>query len=366
MSEAACPVARVTMWPHKVAANFVAMKKLAGPAAAVVKADAYGLGLAGVLPALQDAGCDSFFVARLEEGLTLRALLDSKRGEARARIFVLDGAPPDAIPALMSHALIPVLGSLADIAAWQRAARGWEAAIHVDTGMNRLGLPGEELSVLVAQASSRMAGLKLVLVMSHLACSDDPDDPMNTVQLGRFKSALALLPAAPASLAASGGVMLGRDYHFDLVRPGLALYGGNPQPGHPSPVQAAVRLSGQVLQLRRIDKGKSVGYGAAFHAQRPSMIATVALGYADGVLRAAAHKGVALVRGARAPFAGRVSMDLSTLDVTDIAEVAVGDEAELFGPALSLEEAASGWGTNAYELLTGLSRRAARVYLGTG
>jgi alanine racemase len=357
MSEAECPLARITVWPQKVAANFAAMKNLAGPAAAVVKADAYGLGLAGVVPALLEQGCDSFFVARLEEGVTLRALLDST-----ARVFVLDGAPEAAIPALIAHRLIPVLGSLADIAAWARAARGREAAIHVDTGMNRLGLPREELSVLAGQAQARLSGLKLALVMSHLACADDPDNAMNPAQLARFKAALAQLPAAPASLAASGGAMLGREYHFDLVRPGLALYGGNPQPGHPSPVQAAVRLGGQVLQLRRIDKGESVGYGAVFRAQRPSMIATVALGYADGVLRAAMHKGVAWVKGARAPFAGRVSMDLLTLDVTDIAGVAVGDEAEFFGPALSLEEAACRWGTNAYELLTGLSRRARRVY----
>lgn len=362
MSQTAQSVARITVWPQKVAANFRLLRDLAGAAAAVVKADAYGLGLAGVLPALCDAGCDSFFVARLEEGIALRALLGSKPEARPARIFVLDGVCADATAALISHRLIPVLGSLGEIATWQRSGKGCEAAIHIDTGMNRLGLPQEELSVLAAQASARLSGLSLVLVMSHLACADEPYSAMNSLQLTRFKAALAMLPPAPASLSASGGVMLGKDYHFDLVRPGLALYGGNPQPGHPNPVQTVVRLTGRVLQLRRIDKGQSVGYGAVFHAQRPSMIATVALGYADGVLRAATSGGMAIVNGARASFAGRVSMDLITLDVTDIGGVAVGDEVELFGPELSLEEAASGWGTNAYELLTALSHRAERIY----
>jgi alanine racemase len=232
--------------------------------------------------------------------------------------------------------------------------------------MNRLGLPPEELAVLSAQARTLLADVPLALVMSHLACADDPDAAMNAQQLARFRAALAMLPPAPASLAASGGVLLGPDYHFDLVRPGLALFGGNPQPARPSPVTAAARLTGTVLQLRRIEAGESVGYGATFRAARPSLIATVALGYADGVLRSASARAGAVIRGQRAPMAGRVSMDLLSLDVTDIPGAAVGDAAELFGPALSLDEAARDWGTNAYELLTGLSRRARRVYEGDG
>lgn len=349
-------VARIRVWPAAVAANFVAMRARAGAAAAVVKADAYGLGLAGVVPALLGAGCDSFFVARLEEGVALRALLNLKNGAPKTRIFVLDGAPPGAAPALTAHKLIPVLSSLDEIAAWKTG----EAALHVDTGMNRLGLPPDD----VAEAARRLKDIKLVLVMSHLACSDDPNSAMNVQQLARFRDALARLPSAPASLAASGGVFLGKDYHFDLARPGIGLYGGHPQPGHgANPMGCAVQLAATVLQVRKIAAGESVGYGATFHAARPSTIVTIALGYADGVLRAAAAKAGAMIRGRRAPFAGRVSMDLIGLDVTGIDGVAAGDEAELFGPSLPVDEAAAFWGTISYELLTGLSRRVPRIYM---
>jgi len=348
-------VARIQVWPAAVAANFAVLRERAGAAAAVVKADAYGLGLAGIVPALLGAGCDSFFVARLEEGVSLRALLDSGNGAPKARIFVLDGAPEGAAPALTAHRLIPVLGSLDEIAAW----KGGEAALHVDTGMNRLGLPPED----VAQAARRLKGIELKLVMSHLACGDNPASPMNARQLARFKEALAKLPAAPASLAASGGVFLGKEYHFDLARPGIGLYGGHPQPGHgANPMACAVRLTARVLQVREVAPGESVGYGASFRAARPSTIATIALGYADGVLRGAAARAGAVIRGQIAPFAGRVSMDLIGLDVTVIDGAAAGDEAELFGPSLPVDEAAAAWGTISYELLTGLSRRVPRIY----
>ena len=351
-------VARIRVWPKTVAANFVTLRERAGAAAAVVKADAYGLGLSGVVPALLDAGCDSFFVARLEEGIALRALLDSKKGAPQARIFVLDGAPPGAAPALTARKLIPVLGSLDEIASWKTG----EAALHVDTGMNRLGLPPED----VAEAARRLKGIELKLVMSHLACGDDPASPMNAQQLARFRDALTRLPSAPASLAASGGVFLGKDYHFDLARPGIGLYGGHPQPGHgANPMACAVRLTARVLQVREVAPGESVGYGASFRAARPSTIATIALGYADGVLRGAAARAGAVIRGQIAPFAGRVSMDLIGLDVTGIAGVVAGDEAELFGPSLPVDEAAASWGAISYELLTGLSRRVPRVYEGS-
>jgi alanine racemase len=340
--------AAIRVWPRAVAANFAVMRSKAGAAAAVVKADAYGTGLAGIVPALLGQGCDSFFVARLAEGVALRALAP------KARIFVLDGAAVDTIAALTAHTLVPVLSSLAQIAAWTKA-KGGDAALHVDTGMNRLGVALDE----VAQAA-----FAPVLVMSHLACGDDPNSPMNAVQLSRFKAALVQLPPAPASLAASGGVFLGKEYHFDLVRPGIGLYGGHPQPGHgENPMQCAAQLTGTVLQVRELAAGDSVGYGATFHAPRPSTIATIALGYADGVLRSASNTASVIIRGQRAPLVGRVSMDLITLDVTGIADVAAGDEAELFGPALSVDEAAAQWGTISYELLTGLSRRVPRIYM---
>jgi alanine racemase len=271
--------------------------------------------------------------------------------------------------------LTPALNSLSEIAAWSAAAgvgRGTlDAVIHVDTGMNRLGLSGEELSLLSGEKAKRLSGLNLVLVMSHLACSDDPSNPLNARQLSRFRQALAMLPPAPASLAASHGAMLGMEYHFDLVRPGIALYGANPQAreggaagGAPNLMQTAAILTARVLQLRRIDLGESVGYGATFRAKRPTMLATVALGYADGFPRALANTGVAVLNGARVPVVGRVSMDMTILDVTDLPEAPhVGDHAELLGEAVTLGEVAALAGTNEYEILTRL-RRVPRFYEG--
>src|SRR5471030_1257205 len=236
--------------------------------------------------------------------------------------------------------------------------------------MNRLGLPGDELAILSGEHAKRLAGVNPVLVMSHLACSDEPSNPMNAEQLSRFKQALAMLPTAPASLAASHGAMLGMEYHFDLVRPGVALYGANPQAhegtgkGAPNLMQTAAVLTARVLQVRRIDSGQSVGYAATFRAKRPSMIATVALGYADGVPRALSNKGVVALDGVRVPIVGRVSMDMMTLDVTDLTEPPrTGDVVELLGDTITLGEVAALAGTNEYEILTRL-RRVPRIYEG--
>ena len=355
--------ARLTVRLSAIAANFKTAQRLAGTAtaAAVVKADAYGTGLAPVAPTLVHAGCDTFFVARLEEGLALRPLAPE------ARIFVLDGAQPDAVPALISHRLTPVLNSIAEIAGWSAAARATrtrlDAAIHIDTGMNRLGLPGAELATLAADHAKRLEGIRLVLLMSHLACSDDGEAKMNRVQLGRFKTALAMLPPVPASLAATGGIMLGPDYLFDMVRPGIGLYGGNPQSARPNPFKVAVRLTARILQLRRADKGETVGYGATFRIKRPSLLATAGLGYADGLMRAISNCGMGAVGGVRVPVVGRVSMDLVTLDVTDTpGALATGMDVEFFGDTISLEEIAQAADTISYEILTLLSHRATRVY----
>ena len=368
--------ARRTVRLKAIAANYRTYCRLTAPTAvaAVVKADAYVMGVAKVAPSLADAGCESFFVARLEEGITLRKLVP------KARIFVLDGAHPDSVPALIRYRLTPVLGSLAQIAAWSAASEvsrtALDAVLHVDTGMNRLGLPSDELAILSGQHGKRLAGLNLVLVMSHLACADQPDNKMNAEQLSRFRQALAMLPPAPASLAASHGAMLGLDYHFDLVRPGVALYGADPQsPEGRGPqgktsnlMQTACVLTARVLQVRRIDSGERVGYAATFRAKRPSMIATVALGYADGFPRALSGKGAAVLHGKRVPIAGRVSMDLITLDVSDLAidlkgPPHVGEEVELLGDTISMGEVAQAAGTNEYEILTRL-RRVPRRYDG--
>ena len=360
--EAAC----VTVRLGAIVANFKTAQRLAGPAAvaAVVKADAYGTGAVPVTRALIEAGCDTFFVARLEEGIALRPLAP------KARIFVLDGAQPDMVSALLVHNLTPVLNSIADIAAWSAAARETGAeldcAIHIDTGMNRLGLSAPELSTLAAEHAKRLERLRVVLWMSHLACSDDTASRMNRVQLDRFKTALAMLPPAPASLSSSGGIMLGKDYAFDMVRPGLALYGGNPQPVMKNPFATAVRVTAKILQLRRAEKGETVGYGATFTTKRRSLLATAGLGYADGVLRALSNSGAVAVGGARAPVAGRVSMDLVTFDVTDVpGPLAAGDEVELVGDTITLEEIAAAANTISYEILTLLSHRASRRYEGT-
>jgi alanine racemase len=355
---------RLTIRLGAIVENFRRVQQLAGPAAAaaVVKADAYGLGMPFVAGALASrARCDTFFVARHSEGVALRPLVPD------ARIYVLDGAPPEAVPALITHRLTPVLNSITEVAAWSAAGREMradlDAALHVDTGMNRLGVPTDELAVLAAEAGKRFRFIRVVVVMSHLACADDPSSSLNPMQLDRFRTALAMLPAAPASLASSGGVMLGKEYAFDLVRPGLGLYGGNPQPMKPNPFVVTARLTGRVLQVRRVDKGESVGYGATFRAGRPAAIATVSLGYADGFMRANGNRGSAVIEGARAPIVGRVSMDLLTLDVTDIEPVRAGAEVEFVGDTVTLEELAASSGTASYEILTSLSHRAKRVYV---
>jgi len=356
--------ARLTVRLGAVVSNFRVCQRLAGPAAvaAVVKADAYGLGAKHVSEALLRAGCDTFFVARTEEGVALRPIVP------HARIFVLDGAVADCVPALISHRLTPVLNSLSQIAGWRAAAKETrtllDCAIHIDTGMNRLGLPGDELSLLAAEWTKRIDGLRPVLVMSHLACADDPEAKMNGLQRERFRTALAMLPSMPASLASSGGVLLGKTYAFDLVRPGIGLYGGNIQNMPVNPFAVAAVLTARILQVRRVDSGVSVGYAASFQTKRPSVLATVALGYADGLMRAIGNRGHAAIGGARAPVAGRVSMDLTTLDVTDIppGHLSPDADAEFFGDTISLEEAARAGNTASYEVLASLTPRVQRHY----
>jgi alanine racemase len=352
-------IACLTVRLGAVVENYRLCRRLSGAdVAGVVKADGYGLGATEIAAALVAAGCDIFFVARLEEGIVLRPVVP------KARIFVLDGARAESATALIGHNLTPVLNSLDEIALWSSAAPGRDAGIHFDTGMSRLGLSPAELSELSAEGAPRLRDINLVLAMSHLACSDDQKSAMNAQQLGRFREGLAKLPPAPASLAASGGILLGKIYAFDLVRPGVGLYGGNPRSGGENPFGVAARLTGRILQLRRVDMGESVGYGATFQVEGPMRLATVALGYADGLMRALADRGAGAIAGKRAPIIGRVSMDLVTLDVTDIPErlLAEGAEVEFLGDTISLEEIAHAAGTANYEILTSLGRRVPRRY----
>lgn len=357
--------AELTVRLGSLAANFRESLRRAAPAAIapVVKANAYGMGLAPVAHALVNAGADTFFVARMEEGIALRELLP------RQRIFVLDGIAAGAASALLSHALTPVLNSLDEVAEWsvlaRRERRELDAVLHVDTGMNRSGLSHDELSTLVSGIRHLLDGIKLVLVMSHLARADEPDRDMNWVQLARFKAALALLPSAPASLSASAGIELGRDFLFDLVRPGLGIYGGNPVASRPNPYRTVAVLTGRVLQIRAVQAGDSVGYGAGYTAAQPMTLATVAAGYADGLMRRIAARGRAAIAGYFVPYAGRISMDLTVLDVTSVPAnlLARGTAVEFMGDTVTLEELADAAGTITHEILTSIGPRVHRHYI---
>ncbi|MCA3370760.1 MAG: alanine racemase [Roseomonas sp.] len=343
-----------------IAENWRALAARAAPwaVAGVVKANAYGLGAARVAPALHAAGCRHFFVAHLSEGMALRAALG-----AGPMIAVLNGFAPGAD---QDAALVPVLNSLGDVlahaAAGRSAGRAQPALLHLDTGMARLGLDAGEQAQLSAD-HSLLAGLDLLYVMTHLACADEPGHPLNAEQAARFARACAALPKLKRSFANSSGLFLGADYASDLARPGCALYGINPTPGAANPMRQVVRLEAPILQIRDIPAGASVGYGASFVATRPSRIATIAVGYADGYLRCLSGQGVAAYRDMILPMVGRVSMDLITLNVTDAPGIAPGETVQLIGGAApSPDDLAARAGTIGYEILTSLGDRYRRDY----
>ena len=361
----------VTVDLAQVAANWKNLKALLAPGvncAAVVKANAYGLGAARVIPALARAGCETFFIATPHEAEDARALAPS------AVIYALDGLIPGA-DALYAHLEIrPVLSSGDDIARWSAYAKATgkinAAGLHIDSGLNRLGLPAIDLRRLAADPD-RVKSLGLKLVMSHLASADNPADLKNRDQLLAFETLSALIPNMPRSLAASDGLMLGRLFHFDLVRPGYALYGGQASLSNPAPVKPAVTVKARILAIADVAKGETVGYSASWRALKPSRIATVAAGYADGVPRSASATndrsgGYVSIAAKHAPIVGRVSMDLITVDVTDLeaGTVRPGDFATLIGPDLPIEDAGHTAGTIGYEILTRLGTRFERLYLG--
>lgn len=315
-----------------------------GAVAAVVKADAYGLGAAPIGRALLAAGCRNFFVAQVQEGLALRAALG-----AGPMIAVLGGG--------VGEGLTRVLNSLEEV----RSHQG-PAILHIDTGMSRLGLDAGELAALAAEPKL-LDGIDLLYVMTHLAVADEPAHPLNARQAALFEAACARLPPAPRSVANSSGIFLGRRFGSDLARPGCALYGINPTPGQRNPMEPVVRMAAPILQIREIPAGQSVGYGASWVAARPSRIATVSLGYADGFHRALGGKAAGLLHGRGVPMAGRVSMDLLTFDVTDAPEARVGDGIELIHPGQDADALAAMAGTIGYEMLTALGRRFQREYL---
>jgi alanine racemase len=349
-----------------ICANWRALRgQLAsGSCAAVVKADAYGLGAAKVAPALSAAGCRDFFVAHLEEAIALRPLLPRE-----AALYVLHGCPPGTEDACLAADAIPVLNGLQQVGAWsalaRRKGRALPAILQVDTGMARLGLAPQELAML-ADDPSRLDGITLRYVMSHLACAEQPDHPLNADQLERFRSARARLPATPASLANSSGIFLNSDYHFDLARPGAALYGVAPLADQPNPMRPVLRLQGKVIQLRDLTPGTPVGYGATWSAPAAARIATVAVGYADRYLRSLSNRTCAYFEGTALPLVGVVSMDTITLDVSALPESVLqpGTLVDLINERHPVDALARQAGTIGYEILTSLGGRYFRRYVG--
>ncbi|TBW39794.1 alanine racemase [Siculibacillus lacustris] len=339
--------------------------------AAVVKADAYGVGLEPVVTALAADGARTFFVAHVGEGIAARAILE-RRGHGDARVFVLNGLLAGTDEAYAAHRLSPVLGSTAEVEAWASfagpRALGLDAALHVDTGMNRHGLETAEAAAL-AQRPELTTAAGIRLVMSHLACADEPAHPLNAAQIERFRAARALWPDLPGSLANSAGVFLDGATHHDLVRPGVAVYGGAIVSGAPSPMRPVVRLEATILQVRAVPAGETVGYGGRETTRRASRIAILSVGYADGFHRSASSADGAagargVLHGVAVPLIGRISMDLMAIDVTDVPSAARGDTVELIGATVTIQEVAARMGTIDYEVLTGLGRRYQRVHVG--
>ena len=348
--------------------RFLAAKAGSAECGAAVKGDGYGIGLEETVAALQAAGCRTFFVALPEEGVRARAIAPD------ATIHVLNGLFEEAVETYRAHRLIPVLGSMVEVRLWANEAlkhgEKLPATLHVDTGMNRMGLRVEE-ALGLATAPGPLNAIDLQLIISHLACADVPDHPMTAAQLERFRKVAAAFPHVRTSLANSAGILTGPEFHFDLVRPGIALYGGRALAGRPNPMRTVVTLEGRIMLVRMVPKGETVGYGAAQRCTRDSRIAILSIGYADGFHRGAG--GTDAVPGARAaiegrpvPLFGRISMDLLAIDVTDLPD-GLGERGqwvELFGPRIPVDEVAARAGTIGYELLTGLGRRYARRYLG--
>jgi alanine racemase len=350
-----------------IQSNYRTLRAKASPAecAAVVKADAYGCGLEPVVRALDRSGCKTYFVAHLAEGRAVRALAPE------ATIYALNGLAPGAAPAFADAHVRPVIGSLQELAEWDAfcSASGWRggAALHFDTGMNRLGIPADEAAALAGRI--KMPDHGITLVMSHFACADTPSHALNNRQIQLFREIRVMFRGITASLANSSGIFLGASTHFDLVRPGYALYGGNPTPGNPNPMLPVVGLRARILQVRSLARGDTVGYGATWTAPREARIAIVAAGYGDGYLRSAGDPdprsaAEVVIAETRCRIVGRISMDLLAVDVTGLPENVTrrGEWATLVGGSVDIDALAAQCGTIGYELLCGLGRRYARVW----
>ncbi|WP_026606413.1 alanine racemase [Methylocapsa acidiphila] len=350
--------------------NWRALQAVCGEAecGAVVKADAYGLGMEPIVRALVGAGCKTYFVAHIFEGRHLRAL------SRDAVIYVLNGLLPGTAPAYAAYDLRPVLASIPEIEEWLQfiafsgaLARTGDgpppAALQIDTGMNRLGLKGDDLDA----AEQIIGQMNISLVLSHLVWTGHGDAGGAVVQIDAFERMRARWFDLPASMANSAGVFLDRHPLYNMVRPGYALYGGNPTPGRPNPMRSVVRLEAKILQIHQAAPGESVGYDAGSTVKGARRLATISAGYADGIPHSttacdARPGGQAIVRGRRCPFVGSVSMDLIVIDVSEVGDAQRGDMVELIGPTITIDEVAARSGTIGYEILTKLGRRFYRRY----
>ena len=365
MAQADCPAgsSRLTIDLGAIRANYARVSAIVSPAicGAVVKADAYGLGVVRVATALHAAGCRTFFVAQLQEAAALREAIG-----ADGRIFILNGLDPGCEGWCAERGFLPVLNSASQVERWRALARARSeklpAALQIDSGMSRLGLDPDAVTALACDPAFAEE-VELRLLMTHLACADDPADRANDAQRARFEAARALFPGVPASIANSGGAFLD-GFHGDVARPGIALYGVRPNAlaGGLRPVAA---LAARIIQIRTIAAGTGVGYGLGYIAPEPRRIATIAIGYADGWPRHLSNVGAAWHAGQRLPILGRVSMDSMTIDISALPEgaLAEGDFVELLGPSQSLDDVAGDAGTIAYEILTQLGRRHQRLYI---
>jgi alanine racemase len=365
---------RVTVDLGALADNWRDMAKRSGKArtSAALKADAYGMGIEDCGSTLYHAGARDFFVATVAEGVTLRP------HAPEARIFVLSGIWPGQEVQVFNNDLVPVVASEEQLSFWMGllAERGDHPfALHVDTGFNRLGLPLDD-ALFLADDVTRPASFDPVLVLSHLACADTPSSPMNKAQLESFRQVSAAFEGIESSLSASAGIFLGADYHFDLTRPGIALYGGEAVNDMANPMRPVAKAEARILQIREAGEGQTVSYGGTLRLKRASRLAIASVGYADGYHRSLSGSGIPLrdmgnggaygfINGCEVPLAGRVTMDLTIFDVTDVPTNAIraGDYIELFGPNVPVDDVARAAGTIGYEMLTGLGLRYERQYL---
>jgi alanine racemase len=344
--------ARLTVDLPALQANYLTLCQAAAPGrcGAVVKANAYGLGAVPVVERLVQSGCDAFFVATLEEGIQVRACAP------RASVFVFSGVDAQSASGLAEADLTPMLNASFQIEHWRGRAK--PAAIHLDTGMGRLGFPWDEVR------PELFEGFDVSLLVTHLACADEPNHPLNALQVKRFAEAAARFPGVPTSIGNSAGTLSGTATRGDLCRPGIALYGGNPFLDTDNPMSPVVTLEARILQIREVEAGATVGYGATHVADGPGSIATLGVGYADGLPRGVSSRGEILIGQQRAPIVGRVSMDLTTVDISNITPVPkVGDWVEVLGKGIGVDELAAWADTIGYEVLTGLGLRAAPRYL---